>query len=154
MVPIAVEIRTQTAVSSALPTIVHDLNGDDFVWVASAYALAATALQPAAGGMAQVALASAFLCPTLYSTSLVDIRTTRDSIVLLVSVCPWERVVRSGTGYGLVDCCTKYVLSLISLREVVNIPPSRSRCRWGSTPECRQHRDLGSCSPARTPVVQ
>ncbi|EKM60198.1 uncharacterized protein PHACADRAFT_132704 [Phanerochaete carnosa HHB-10118-sp] len=43
-----------TAVSTALPTIVHDLNGEDFVWVASAYALAATALLPASGGMAQI----------------------------------------------------------------------------------------------------
>lgn len=43
-----------TAVSTALPTIVHDLQGADFVWIASAYALAATALLPATGGMAQV----------------------------------------------------------------------------------------------------
>ena len=44
----------QTAVSPALPTIIHDLDGSDFVWVASAYALASTALLPATGGMAQV----------------------------------------------------------------------------------------------------
>lgn len=44
----------QTAVSTALPTIIHDLHGDDFVWVGSAYALASTALLPATGGMAQV----------------------------------------------------------------------------------------------------
>ncbi|GJE88942.1 MFS general substrate transporter [Phanerochaete sordida] len=43
-----------TAVSTALPTIAHDLNGVDFVWIASAYSLAATALLPATGGMAQV----------------------------------------------------------------------------------------------------
>ncbi|THG95550.1 hypothetical protein EW026_g6125 [Hermanssonia centrifuga] len=43
-----------TAVSTALPTIIHDLNGDDFVWVASAYALASTALLPASGGMAEI----------------------------------------------------------------------------------------------------
>ncbi|KIP03771.1 hypothetical protein PHLGIDRAFT_77045 [Phlebiopsis gigantea 11061_1 CR5-6] len=43
-----------SAVSTALPTIVHDLHGADFVWVASAYALAATALLPATGGIAQV----------------------------------------------------------------------------------------------------
>lgn len=44
----------QTAVSTALPTIVHALNGKDFVWVLSAYSLAATALLPASGGMAEV----------------------------------------------------------------------------------------------------
>ncbi|KAI0083281.1 iron permease [Irpex rosettiformis] len=40
--------------STALPTIISDLQGDDFVWVGSAYPLAATALLPASGGMAQV----------------------------------------------------------------------------------------------------
>ena len=50
-------IMLQTAVSTALPTIVHDLNGNDFVWVGSAYALASTALIPATGGMAEVYLA-------------------------------------------------------------------------------------------------
>lgn len=44
----------QTAVSTALPTIVYDLQGVDFVWVSSAYCLASTALLPMSGGMAQV----------------------------------------------------------------------------------------------------
>ena len=44
----------QVSISSALPTIVHDLHGQDFVWVASAYALASTALLPASGAMAEV----------------------------------------------------------------------------------------------------
>ncbi|GJE93651.1 MFS general substrate transporter [Phanerochaete sordida] len=43
-----------TAVSTALPTIVHDLHGGDFVWIGSAYALAATAFLPAIGGLAEV----------------------------------------------------------------------------------------------------
>lgn len=43
-----------TSVSTALPTIIHDLHGEDFIWVASAYALAATALLPMTGGMADV----------------------------------------------------------------------------------------------------
>ncbi|KIP05973.1 hypothetical protein PHLGIDRAFT_73402 [Phlebiopsis gigantea 11061_1 CR5-6] len=43
-----------TAVSTALPTIIHDLSGEDFVWVSSAYSLASTALLPASGGMAQI----------------------------------------------------------------------------------------------------
>ncbi|KIP03761.1 hypothetical protein PHLGIDRAFT_77024 [Phlebiopsis gigantea 11061_1 CR5-6] len=42
-----------TSVSTALPTIVHDLDGEDFVWVANAYVLAATALLPMTGGMAE-----------------------------------------------------------------------------------------------------
>ena len=43
-----------TAVSTALPTIVADLNGSQFVWVGSAYALSATAFLPLSGGLAQV----------------------------------------------------------------------------------------------------
>ncbi|KAI0083127.1 Mfs1.2 [Irpex rosettiformis] len=43
-----------TGLSTALPTIVEDLKGENFIWVGSAYPLAATALLPASGGMAQV----------------------------------------------------------------------------------------------------
>ena len=44
----------QTAVSTPLPVIVQQLNGREFEWVGSAYALSATALQPLCGGLAQV----------------------------------------------------------------------------------------------------
>ncbi|KAI0803147.1 iron permease [Irpex lacteus] len=43
-----------TGTSTALPTIVGALHGDDFVWVGSAYPLAATALLPASGCIADV----------------------------------------------------------------------------------------------------
>lgn len=46
--------KSQTAISTALPTIIHELEGDNFVWVGSAYSLASTALLPATGGMAEV----------------------------------------------------------------------------------------------------
>jgi len=38
-----------TSVATALPTIVHDLNGTDFVWVGNAYALSCAAVMPAGG---------------------------------------------------------------------------------------------------------
>ena len=44
----------QSGVSTALPIIVRDLNGTQFEWVGSAYALSATALMPLSGGLAQV----------------------------------------------------------------------------------------------------
>lgn len=47
-------LPSQSGTSTALPTIINELHGDDFVWVGSAYPLAATALLPASGGMAQV----------------------------------------------------------------------------------------------------
>ncbi|KAL0954049.1 hypothetical protein HGRIS_005201 [Hohenbuehelia grisea] len=43
-----------SAVSTALPIIVQDLNGSDFVWIGSAYALSATAFVPLSGGLAQI----------------------------------------------------------------------------------------------------
>ena len=44
-----------TAVSTALPTITHDLNGGDkFVWVGAAYALAAAAIVPFTGRLADI----------------------------------------------------------------------------------------------------
>ncbi|KAI0730581.1 Mfs1.2 [Earliella scabrosa] len=42
------------AVSTALPVIVSDLHADEFVWVASAYGIASTALLPLSGGLAEV----------------------------------------------------------------------------------------------------
>ena len=49
-----------SAVSTALPAIVHDLRGGDFVWVGAAYALASTAFLPMSGGVAEVRIASYF----------------------------------------------------------------------------------------------
>ena len=46
----------QTAIGTALPVIVSDLKGTQFVWVGSAYTLGATALLPFCGGLAQVSL--------------------------------------------------------------------------------------------------
>ncbi|EIM89050.1 MFS general substrate transporter [Stereum hirsutum FP-91666 SS1] len=43
-----------TAVSTALPTIAAALNGEDFVWIGSAYTLCSTAFVPFSGGLAQV----------------------------------------------------------------------------------------------------
>ncbi|KAL1937269.1 hypothetical protein VTO73DRAFT_13878, partial [Trametes versicolor] len=40
------------AVSTALPVIVSDLHSDQFLWVASAYAISSTALLPLSGGLA------------------------------------------------------------------------------------------------------
>ncbi|KAF9017604.1 MFS general substrate transporter [Hymenopellis radicata] len=43
-----------TSVSTALPTIVHDLKGEDFIWVTSSYALASTAILPMSASLANV----------------------------------------------------------------------------------------------------
>lgn len=43
-----------TAVSTALPVIVNELEGDNFVWVGAAYSLASTAFLPMSGGASEV----------------------------------------------------------------------------------------------------
>ena len=42
-----------TAVTTALPTISHDLKSENFSWVGSSYALSSTAFLPVFGGLAQ-----------------------------------------------------------------------------------------------------
>lgn len=41
-------------VATALPTIVQDLGGSDFVWVGSAYALVGSAIVPLVGGLVSI----------------------------------------------------------------------------------------------------
>ncbi|KIO20426.1 hypothetical protein M407DRAFT_220692 [Tulasnella calospora MUT 4182] len=43
-----------TSVSTALPTIVEDLDGTEFAWVGSAFALGSTAILPLIGGLCQI----------------------------------------------------------------------------------------------------
>ncbi|KAG8916187.1 hypothetical protein FRC01_003309 [Tulasnella sp. 417] len=43
-----------TSVSTALPTIVQELQGTEFAWVGSAFALGSTAVLPLTGGLAQI----------------------------------------------------------------------------------------------------
>lgn len=42
-----------SSISTALPTIAHELRATQFVWVGSAYALSSTAFLPMSGGLAQ-----------------------------------------------------------------------------------------------------
>jgi hypothetical protein len=46
--------RYQTAISTALPDIINDLQGQDYIWVGSAYALTSTAFLPFCGSMANI----------------------------------------------------------------------------------------------------
>ncbi|KAG9035122.1 hypothetical protein FRB95_011989 [Tulasnella sp. JGI-2019a] len=43
-----------TSVSTALPVMVQDLHGTDFVWVGAAFSLGSTAFLPLSGGLAQI----------------------------------------------------------------------------------------------------
>ena len=43
----------QTAVSTALPTVVERLHGSDFIWAGGAYTIASTAILPLVGGLVE-----------------------------------------------------------------------------------------------------
>ncbi|KAJ7250590.1 MFS general substrate transporter [Mycena rebaudengoi] len=43
-----------TATSTALPAILEDLNGGDFIWISSSYTLASTAILPLSGGISEI----------------------------------------------------------------------------------------------------
>jgi MFS family permease len=46
--------KLQSAVATALPTIVNHFDGEEFVWIGSAYSLAGTAFLPFAGHLANI----------------------------------------------------------------------------------------------------
>ncbi|CDO74565.1 hypothetical protein BN946_scf184771.g1 [Trametes cinnabarina] len=122
-----------TAVSTALPVIVNDLQGDDFVWVGAAYSLASTAFLPMSGGVSEIfgrraTLLFALVCFMLGSalcgaaqtmTWLIAARTVQglgggailsvSSIVVSDLVSLRERGTYNGL-IGLLTSCTSYFL--------------------------------------------
>ncbi|KAI5117064.1 hypothetical protein M0805_006786 [Coniferiporia weirii] len=48
-----VALLETSSISTPLPTIINDLHGTDFVWTGAAYNIAATAMMPTTGGLAQ-----------------------------------------------------------------------------------------------------
>jgi MFS family permease len=48
-------LLSQTAVSTALPTITNDLDGgNEFIWIGTAYTLSSTAFRPMSGNLADI----------------------------------------------------------------------------------------------------
>lgn len=43
-----------TAISTALPTIISELEGNEFIWVGAAYTLTSSTILPLSGGIAQI----------------------------------------------------------------------------------------------------
>ncbi|KAH9954080.1 iron permease [Russula dissimulans] len=107
----AVEI---TAIGAALPTIIHDLKGEQFIWVGSGYGLGATALVPLCGGLASIfgrrpVMLSGILLFALGSTTC----GSASSMNMLI----FGRVVQ-GLGAGTMSSTMHIILSdLVTLRE-------------------------------------
>ncbi|TFK35058.1 MFS general substrate transporter [Crucibulum laeve] len=105
-----------TAVSTALPVIVNDLKGSEFVWVASAYALCSTAFLPMSGGLAQVFGRRSVMLVSLFLFGLGSILCgAAPSLNFLIA---GRELVVQGLGGGGITALTQIIVSdLVSLQE-------------------------------------
>ncbi|GJE88880.1 MFS general substrate transporter [Phanerochaete sordida] len=103
-----------TSVSTALPTIVHDLQGEDFVWVPSAYVLAATALLPATGGVAEVfgrrLSMIAVLALFAFGSALCGAAQSMNWLIA-------ARAIQGAGGGGILSVTAIIIADLVPLRE-------------------------------------
>ncbi|KAM5530941.1 hypothetical protein V8D89_015386 [Ganoderma adspersum] len=102
------------SVSPALPVIVSDLHADEFVWVASAYGIASTALLPLSGGLAEVYGRRPVMIVSVALFALGGaISGAAQSMDMLIT----GRVVQ-GAGAGGIFTLSQVILSdLVSLKE-------------------------------------
>ncbi|THG93354.1 hypothetical protein EW026_g7860 [Hermanssonia centrifuga] len=104
-----------TAVSTALPTIIHDLNGkEDFVWIASAYGLASTALLPASGGLAEIfgRRTAMLIALGLFSLGSALCGAARNMGWLIAA-----RTVQGAGGGGILSLSSIILSDLVTLKE-------------------------------------
>jgi len=105
----------QTIVATALPLIVADVGGlDRYVWVATAYMVAATAVAPIAGGLSDLygrkPLFVAGLIVFIVSSALLGMSRSMDTIIAFRAL--------QGIGGGLIMTC-----SLVAVADL--IPPEQ-----------------------------
>ncbi|THH02025.1 hypothetical protein EW026_g762 [Hermanssonia centrifuga] len=103
-----------TAVSNALPTIIADLHGEDFVWIGSAYALASTAILPASGGLAEIfGRRSTMLSSlTLFAIGSAICGAARNMNMLIAA-----RAVQGMGGGGILSLSSIIISDLVPLEE-------------------------------------
>ncbi|KAI0291121.1 major facilitator superfamily domain-containing protein [Russula brevipes] len=103
-----------TSIGAALPTIVRDLKGQQFIWVGSAYSLGSTAIVPLCGGLAQIIGRRPIMLSALFFFSLGStLCGTASGMRMLIA----GRAVQ-GLGAGAITSSVQIVLSdLVTLRE-------------------------------------
>ncbi|KAH9062385.1 major facilitator superfamily domain-containing protein [Lactarius vividus] len=103
-----------TAIGAALPTIIRDLQGVQFIWVGSAYALGSTALVPFCGGLTQIIGRRPIMLSALFLFALGStICGAASSMNMLIA----GRTVQ-GLGAGAITSSVQIMLSdLVTLRE-------------------------------------
>ncbi|KAH9962027.1 major facilitator superfamily domain-containing protein [Lactifluus volemus] len=103
-----------TAIGAALPTIIRDLKGEQFIWVGSAYALGSTALVPLCGGLTQIIGRRPIMLTALFLFALGStISGAASSMNMLIA----GRTIQ-GLGAGAITASMQIMLSdLVTLRE-------------------------------------
>ncbi|KAI0297883.1 iron permease [Multifurca ochricompacta] len=103
-----------TAIGAALPTIIRDLKGVQFIWVGSAYALGSTALVPLCGGLTQIIGRRPIMLSAIFLFALGStICGAASSMNMLIA----GRSVQ-GLGAGAITSSVQIMLSdLVTLRE-------------------------------------
>ncbi|KAN0135475.1 MFS general substrate transporter [Lactarius tabidus] len=103
-----------TSIGAALPTIIRDLEGKQFIWVGSAYALGSTALVPLCGGLTQIIGRRPIMLSALFLFALGStISGAASSMNMLIA----GRTVQ-GLGAGAITSSVQIVISdLVTLRE-------------------------------------
>ncbi|KAK7059979.1 iron permease [Favolaschia claudopus] len=101
-------------ISAALPTIVDDLHGSQFMWVGSAYALGATALLPFSGGLAQLFGRRPVLLGSLalFAVGSVVCGAAKSMNTLIAG-----RTIQGLGGGGIISLSQIVVADLVPLRE-------------------------------------
>ncbi|KAH9954618.1 major facilitator superfamily domain-containing protein [Lactifluus volemus] len=103
-----------SSIGTVLPTIVHELKGEQFVWVGSAYAFGSTALVPLCGGLTQIIGRRPIVLSALFLFALGSaICATASSMNILIA----GRSIQ-GLGAGAITSTSQIILSdLVTLSE-------------------------------------
>ena len=99
-----IQTPSKSAVSTALPSIVSDLQGSAFVWVGSAYALSATAFIPMGGGWLRYVVRRHCVASLTLSE---DLRPKNCYALFPPDNGRWQHSLWRSNEHELFDCWTK-----------------------------------------------
>ncbi|KAJ6482029.1 major facilitator superfamily domain-containing protein [Mycena vitilis] len=102
------------SITTALPTIIDELRGTQFIWVGSAFALGSTALIPLAGGLAQIFGRRPVLLSSLilFAVGSAVCGAAKDMNMLIAG-----RTIQGLGGGGIISLTQIIVADLVSLQE-------------------------------------
>ncbi|KAF8319948.1 iron permease [Clavulina sp. PMI_390] len=103
-----------TSVSTALPTIIHDLPGSNFIWVGSAYAIASAASMPTAGGLADIFGRRSIM---LGSIGIFAVGSALAGAAQSLNMLIAARAIQGAGGGGILALSEIILADMVNLRE-------------------------------------